>query len=47
MTTYKKPELTALGKASQVIESMNLKKARPSDGASDPQQSNSAYDLDE
>jgi hypothetical protein len=45
--TYRKPELNILGKASQVIESMFLKNAKPTDGAADPNQSPAAYDLDE
>ena len=44
---YRKPELHALGKASEVIEATYLKNDRPGDGSSQPEKSASAYDLDE
>jgi hypothetical protein len=45
--TYNKPELQPVGRATDVIESLNIKRAVPSDGEKDPQHTASAYDLDE
>jgi hypothetical protein len=45
--TYNKPELQPVGKATDVIESLNIKRAVPSDGANDANHTASAYNLDE
>ena len=44
---YRKPEISVLGKASEVVESIGMKQNSPTDGSSDPDRTTDAYDLDE